>query len=252
LPSFGDPQTGIPGRGGQNPAVPQVNQYGTDRPRDPIGFHDDGFAPIPVGSLLSGSGSPLNAASTLRFAKEGSLCKGKQSEQLIQRRLTTQGIIALPLGLPVNFTRTKLLSLLSKYSLEDFAASAFRQHRLGTRIQKLFIPIENLVSFTTTPLRKSLLKSVPKRLKKTTAELFAKLLEYSDPAAAPLHFQALGRILEILTQNQTDLVDEFVMQLIKQTINHRRSVQLGRTWQFFPILASIFPAGQLYFSILAH
>jgi hypothetical protein len=170
----------------------------------------------------------------------------------LKRPFTVQAFVALPLGLPPVFTRTRLFSVLAKFQFDDYASAAFRQHRTGPRLQKTFIPIENLTSFTKTPLKKPLLKSVPKRLKKTAADLFELLLEFSGVAPGPSHMQILPQILDILKENQKELVDEFFMQLIKQTINNHNPHPLARTWELFLVVASVFPVGPPYMYVLAH
>jgi hypothetical protein len=171
---------------------------------------------------------------------------------IVGRPVVVQSVLALPLGLPERFTRMNLATVLSEYKLEDFAATAFRRHRTGKGRQKTFIPIANLLSFTATPLKKPLLKAVPRRLKKTAAELFETILQFTGDCSTAEGLHARDHILELLKQYPKELVDECFMQVVKQTINARIRPMLGKTWQLFLLVASIYPIGEPYMPILAH
>jgi hypothetical protein len=160
---------------------------------------------------------------------------------LVARSFTSQEIVHLAFDLPINFQRSEMLAAISKYELADFAAGSFRKHRDGNRFQGRTIPLEQLTSFTSKPLKKPLLTSVPTVLKKQGAELFQLLLEYTHVLPCKNQGLALRRILMLLHAHQAELVDEFIFQLIKQTINNRTLAFLLRTWELFLIVATIFP-----------
>jgi hypothetical protein len=160
-------------------------------------------------------------------------------------------IICLALGLEQNCQRMGLLDYLGRYRLEDFATTAFRRHRRGGLGQS-YLPPENLCSFTSVPLKKPLLRLVPKGLKKLSAQLFVSLLEFSGVRRVANPFVPLRAILQVLHEHRV-LVDEFYFQLIKQTSNNRNIDYLLKTWELFLIIATIFPCRQdSRFWVIAH
>jgi hypothetical protein len=134
----------------------------------------------------------------------------------------------------------QLFEVLEKWDFGQFAATAFRKHRTGSRLAARPIALEQIISFTTVPLKKPLLQAVPRELKGTGAMLFDMLLQYTNVKPCTHTASVLAHILTALREHQI-LVDEFYFQLVKQTINNRNPTLLFRTWELFLFIASIFP-----------
>jgi hypothetical protein len=108
------------------------------------------------------------------------------------------------------------------------------------------------VSFSTTPLRKPLLQSVPTRDKKLGADLFEMLLQYTGVQPVDDPDSVVAPIIDAIKQHRRYFIDEFYMQLVKQTTNNRNAEVLVRTWSLFVIMATVFPARQTYPWVLSH
>jgi hypothetical protein len=132
----------------------------------------------------------------------------------------------------------ELAAFLDRFQLEDYAAASFRKHKRGGRV----LPLETISSFTSVPLKKPLLKSVHKGLKKHSTQLFEALLEFTGVKTCKNALAILRFIIQTLREDGESLVDEFYFQLMKQTSNNRNNEFLLRTWELFLIVASIFPA----------
>jgi hypothetical protein len=175
---------------------------------------------------------------------------------IIARTFSAQEILYLAFRLEPTFSKQNLLDVLERYRLEDFAQGCFRHHRVGSRLQAAlshkFMPIEELTSFSSTPLKKPLLLSVRKELKQHAAYLSELLLEYSRVRPCSSEVSCLRKILHILRENPPELIDDFYFQLIKQTINNNKGDALLKTWELFLVVATIFPcSGDRYMWILA-
>jgi hypothetical protein len=173
---------------------------------------------------------------------------------LISRTFSAQEILYLAFDLEPNFQKMQLLEVLGRWRLEDFAASSFRKHRRGARIQGKYVPVENLSSFSSQPLKKPLLQCVPKTLKRAGAQIFELLLEYTGVRPSQKGQVATVRhIMHILRESDPVLTDEFFFQCIKQTVNNRTMTTLLKTWELFLIAATIFPASEMHYPwIRAH
>jgi hypothetical protein len=175
---------------------------------------------------------------------------------LIARTFSAQEILHLAFRLDPMFTKQNLLDVLDHYRLEDFAQGCFRRHRLAGRLQTAlshrFVPLEELTSFSSVPLKKPLLVSVRKELKQYSAYLSELLLEYSHIRPCANELSCLRKILHTLREEPPELIDDFYFQLIKQTINNNKGDALLKTWELFLVVATIFPCSEdRYMWILA-
>jgi hypothetical protein len=170
-----------------------------------------------------------------------------KSALLIARPFSMQEILALAFDLGPSLQRAQLAEAIGKWRFEEIAASSFRRHRRGSRVQGKTIPIENLMSFTTVALKKPLLVAVPTHLKRVGAHLFELLLEYAGIRPGKNQISCMRQIIHALRENDPILIDEFYFQCIKQTINNRTLVTLMRVWEIFLIIATIFPCGETYY-----
>jgi hypothetical protein len=203
------------------------------------------------------SAVPRARQSTLAPSTDGSKAAGAPAAKavpLIARTFSAQEILYLAFDLPPTFQKMQLLEALGKWRIEDFAQSSFRKHRRGTRVQHKFVPVENLTSFSTQPLKKPLLLAVPKALKTVGAQIFEFILEYSGVRPTQRAQGSIVRhIMHILRTGDPILVDEFFFQCIKQTINNRNLEILLRTWEIFLIGLTVFPATDVHYPwIRAH
>ncbi|KAH0792001.1 RhoGAP domain containing protein [Histomonas meleagridis] len=143
-----------------------------------------------------------------------------------------------------------ILSYLAQYNILEFAKANFRQHSTGGVLQKKLIPIQELISFSQTPLKKPLLKSTPNNLKKESATLSKLIIKYSLKNEQP--DSTLQSIISILDKHQ-NLVDEMFYQLVKQTTSNASNDCLLRTWELFLTVSSLFPVStRNHLRIAAH
>jgi hypothetical protein len=140
----------------------------------------------------------------------------------------------------------QLFDALAKWDFEQFAATAFRKHRTGSRLAGSPVALEHLISFTTVPLKKPLLQAVPRELKRAGAQMFDMLLQYTNVKPCTHPGSVLLHILSALREHRI-LIDEFFCQLVKQTINNRNPTFLFRTWELFLFIASIFPISSTHY-----
>jgi hypothetical protein len=212
-------------------------------------------SPKPAAEQLApASAGARQRTSTMTPAAPAGAAQGPASAapKLINRAFSVPEIVHLAFGLRPVFTKVELLDALNQYKIEDFAASAFRQHRAGTKLSTKMMPIEMITSFTSVPIKKPLLQVVPTALKKVSATLFDLLLQYTGVKPGYSPYQAVRQILQII-RDKPILIDECFFQLIKQTINNRNHAFLLKTWELFLIVASIYPASEdRYKWILAH
>jgi hypothetical protein len=172
---------------------------------------------------------------------------------LVPRAWALGEMLYLPFELDPNFHRTDLLAAANKHRIEDFAAASFRKHLQGTKWRYLYHPIDVMISFSSIPLKKPLLQSVPAHLKKAATQLFEVILQYTG--VKPQQNQPGNLIRAALTALESfePLRDEFYFQLIKQTTGNKTQAVLVKTWELLTILVTIYPCSQTtYPYILAY
>jgi hypothetical protein len=159
------------------------------------------------------------------------------------RPFSTHELLHGAFGLPLNYDRQQLLDELnSNLRIKAFAEANFRRHTVGA-FRKTPVPIDELISFASHPLKKPLLKNVPANLKGDGAHLSQYLLEYTGVHRCPDVSAVTKKIIAML-RDKPPLVDDFYFQLIKQTTNNTTQNYLISTWGLFLIIATLFPAAE--------
>lgn len=137
--------------------------------------------------------------------------------------------------------KQSLIDSIHNFQTPDFARRFFKEHRCGGFFSRHVMPIDELISFATEPLKEPLLSSLPKSLNKSAIQIFEDILSYTGVKPSHNANQIPSKIVNLL-YSQPALRDEVYFQLVKQTTNCPDQNILQKSWELFLVLATIFPS----------
>ena len=141
-------------------------------------------------TVISAENSLLVAKNSMLIDDHGLIQKKRKVKQpVIEIRKNNQVRFGAPLSVieiiteSFNFTKyidkMDLYLELEQFNILEFAKNSFKKHKRGKLFKKMLIPVEDLVSFSFNPLKKPLLKSVPKAYSKHAVSISKFILKYT-------------------------------------------------------------------------
>ncbi|XP_022094956.1 uncharacterized protein LOC110981596 isoform X2 [Acanthaster planci] len=178
---------------------------------------------------------------------ERSISVQDQRPSSLQKHGTVPGAIK-PSPSLITMGRSKKPSS-SESDLENYAAENVNRHKKGILRRK--IPLAQMLSFTKDPIRKPMLLTRDKVVKKEAVDVFKLIQCYmGDRALKNLTHESVS--LDLVRRGWTveGLRDEMYIQVCRQTTANYVDDSLRRGWELMAIFLNFFPPSIRFFSYL--
>ncbi|XP_014668112.1 PREDICTED: rho GTPase-activating protein 39-like [Priapulus caudatus] len=125
--------------------------------------------------------------------------------------------------------------------IENYAHANLNRHKKGLFGKK--VSVANMLSWSKEPLKKPMIATSDKKVKKEALEIFKLIQMYMCDRKLKSGMTQLGIALDLAKRGWTNkgLRDELYIQLCKQTTDNRRAESLERGWELLATMLNFYP-----------